>query len=110
MVVLAKTDDNWVEQEMKSLLFGEKRLEERVVKIIQDFSQNPTGSIPEFCGDWATTKATYEFCKNPVGARDQIVTARRPGGTPRPADSRARGARSARSSSPCCGRGGPSPR
>ena len=77
MVVLAKNDDNWVEQEMKSLLFGEKRLEERVVKIIQDFSQNPTGSIPEFCGDWATTKATYEFCKNPTGARDQIVAAQR---------------------------------
>ena len=77
MVVLAKTDDNWVEQEMKYLSLGEKRLEERVVKIIQDFSQNPTGSIPEFCGDWATTKATYEFCKNPVGARDQIVTAQR---------------------------------
>ena len=49
---------------MQYLILGDERLEERSRKIIRDFSQNPTASISEFCGDWATTKAAYEFYKN----------------------------------------------
>jgi len=67
--------NNWVEQEMKYLELGEKRLKKRLLKIISDFSRNPTASIPEFCGDWAATKATYAFLKNPSGGTDQIVLA-----------------------------------
>lgn len=66
---------NWVEQEMSYLKLGENRLEKRLKKIISDFSQNPTASIPEFCGDWAATKATYAFLKNPSGDSDRIVSA-----------------------------------
>ena len=47
------------------LELGEERLEKRLLKIISDFSQKPTASIPEFCGDWAATKAAYAFFKNP---------------------------------------------
>jgi hypothetical protein len=54
---------------------GEKRLEKRLLKIIGDFSQNPTASIPEFCEDWAATKATYAFLKNPNGDSQRIVRA-----------------------------------
>ncbi|MCB0182102.1 MAG: IS4 family transposase, partial [Anaerolineae bacterium] len=42
---------NWGDEEMGSLKLGDERLEKRVRKIISDFSQNPTASIPEFCGD-----------------------------------------------------------
>lgn len=67
--------DHWVTQEMKYLALGEQRLEKRLVQIISDFSRNPTASIPEFCGDWAATKATYAFLKNPTGGTAQIVLA-----------------------------------
>jgi hypothetical protein len=60
---------------MKYLELGEKRLEKRLVKIISDFSQNPTASIPEFCGDWAATKATYAFFKNPTSGTEAILLA-----------------------------------
>lgn len=66
---------NWLEQEMKYLELGEKRLEKRLLKIISDFSQNPTAAIAEFCGDWAATKATYAFLKNPTGGSERILLA-----------------------------------
>ena len=67
----AATD--WLAQEMKYLELGEKRLEKRLLKIISDFSQNPTAAIAEFCGDWAATKATYAFLKNPTGGSERIL-------------------------------------
>jgi hypothetical protein len=66
---------DWVQEEMKYLELGEKRLEKRLLKIISDFSQNPTASIPEICGDWAATKATYNFFKNPISGTEPIVLA-----------------------------------
>ena len=66
---------DWVHQEMQYIELGEKRLEKRLLKIISDFSQKPTASIPEFCGDWAATKATYAFLKNPTSGSDRIVLA-----------------------------------
>jgi len=73
MVVTIDPQVDWVEQEMQYLVLGDERLEERARKIIQDFSQNPTASIPEFCGDWATTKAAYEFYKNPTVAPERFL-------------------------------------
>jgi len=66
---------DWVEQELQYLVLGDDRLEARARKIIRDFSQKPTGSIPEFCGDWAATKAAYEFYKNPSAAAERFVKA-----------------------------------
>lgn len=68
-------DEDWVSQEMRYLVLGEKRLEKRALKIIRDFSQNPTASMPAFCGDWAATKAAYELCKNPVAAPERFLAA-----------------------------------
>jgi hypothetical protein len=62
---------DWVQHEMKHIELGENRL----LKIISDFSQNPTASIPEFCGDWAATKATYAFFKNPTSGTEAILLA-----------------------------------
>jgi hypothetical protein len=66
---------DWVQQEMKYLELGEERLEKRLLKIISAFSQKPTASIPEFCGDWAATKAAYAFFANPTSGSEQIVLA-----------------------------------
>jgi hypothetical protein len=69
------TGPDWVHQEMKYLDLGEKRLEKRLLKILSDFSQNPTASIPEFCGDWAATKAAYDFFANPTSGSERIILA-----------------------------------
>ncbi len=45
------------------------------MKILNDFSQNPRASIPEFCGDWAATKAAYAFFRNPSSDSERIVQA-----------------------------------
>lgn len=66
---------DWVSEEMKYIKLGDKRLEKRLLKIINDFSQNPTASIPEFSGDWAAAKAAYGFFKNPDSGTEPILLA-----------------------------------
>jgi hypothetical protein len=61
---MTAANENWVSQEMKTLELGEERLEKRTIKIISDFSRNPTGSIPAFCGERAASQATYNYCRN----------------------------------------------
>ena len=73
MINVTQPPEDWVEQEMSYLILGDKRLEERARKIMRDFSQNPTASIPEFCDDWAATKAAYEFYKNPIVAPERFL-------------------------------------
>ena len=70
---------NWVKQELKHIDLGEKRLEKRLWKIAADFSQNPTASIPEFCGGWGATKAAYNFFDNPASDAQEIIKAQRRG-------------------------------
>jgi hypothetical protein len=67
----------WVNEEMKTLELSDKRLEERTRKIIYDFSQNPTGSIPQFCPDRAAVKGVYGCCRNKGVTREAIVAAQR---------------------------------
>lgn len=73
--LMAREKENWVNQEMETLQVADERLEKRTIKIIQDFSQNPTGSIPEFCGDQTATQATYNYCKNGVIKPEAIIAA-----------------------------------
>jgi len=71
----SKPENNWVNEEMKKLELGDERLEERTRKIISDFSQNPTASIPQFCGDRAATKGVYGYCQNKAVDRAGVVEA-----------------------------------
>ena len=68
---------DWLEEEMKSLALGEKRLEKRARRIIRDMSQDPTGSIPEMSDDWAATKAAYRFLKNETVKAPKLVEAQK---------------------------------
>jgi len=67
----------WINEEMRRLELPDKRLEERTRKILYDFSQNPTGSIPQFCPDGAAVKGVYGYCRNKGVAREAIVAAQR---------------------------------
>jgi hypothetical protein len=72
-----KEQTDWLEEEMKTLVLGEKRLEKRARKIVRDLSQNPTGSIPEMSDDWAATKAAYRFLKNETVKASKLVEAQK---------------------------------
>ena len=49
----------------------------RFLKIVDDFSKDPTASIPEASGGWAASKAAYRFFDNPAVRPDDIRDALR---------------------------------
>ena len=77
MEMACSDQDSWIDEEMKHLELGDKRLEARARKIICAFSQNPTASIPEFCGDWAATHAAYSFFSNDMAQAGQVLESQR---------------------------------
>lgn len=54
---------------------GDKRRDERFVKILENIVRHPGGSIPQHNERWYDTKATYEFFKNEDIKLDDIIAA-----------------------------------
>ena len=46
---------------MSGVDLGDRRLNNRVVKLLEILSQQPSASIPDACGGWAETKAAYRL-------------------------------------------------
>ncbi|MCB1793107.1 MAG: hypothetical protein KDJ70_01460 [Candidatus Competibacteraceae bacterium] len=66
---------------------GDARRTERLIRLVDELSVCPTGSIPLACGGWPETKATYRKDTPPqiAGHRDghdptDWIGARNPGG------------------------------
>src|SRR5512147_660174 len=56
----------WAQQEFETLDLGDARRNFRLIKLVDDLSAQPTGSIPLACGGWAETKAAYRLLDNPA--------------------------------------------
>lgn len=56
--------DHWVAHEFQHLDLGDKRLDNRLGLIMEDFARKPDALIPKACGSWAKTKAAYRFFDN----------------------------------------------
>jgi hypothetical protein len=54
----------WVVEEMKTAALRDKRLNARMMKILDQLSSRPTCSIPNACGGKAETEAAYRFFDN----------------------------------------------
>jgi len=54
------------EQEFEDLDLGDVRRTRRLIKLADDLSAQPTGSIPMTCEGWAETKAAYRLLDNPA--------------------------------------------
>ena len=52
---------SWAAEEFSGADLGDARLDKRLVRIVETFADKPTASIPEACGDWGATQATYRF-------------------------------------------------
>ena len=48
------------------LELGDSRRTQRLIKLVEDLSVRPTGSIPVASGGWAETKAAYRLLDNPA--------------------------------------------
>jgi hypothetical protein len=68
----------WVARELASVDLGEQRLNRRVCLLVEQLAARPTASIPEACGDWASSKAAYRFFDNPKVAHAALVDGARP--------------------------------
>ena len=55
---------SWASHELRYVQLGDARLNTRLMKMVEDFSTQPESSVPQACGDWASTKAAYGFWSN----------------------------------------------
>ncbi len=55
---------SYAANELMEARFGDERLNKRLIKIIENLSENPTKSIPEACQTWGETRAIYRFWDN----------------------------------------------
>ena len=55
---------SWAEEELKDSRLPDRRLNQRLIKIIEQALKKPSASIPQASGNWTNTKAIYDFWKS----------------------------------------------
>lgn len=68
---------SWVENEIKTANFKDARLNARMEKILTELGDKPNYSIPQACGGWGETIATYRFCNNQKVTFDNVLDSHR---------------------------------
>lgn len=53
--------ESWAADELRHADLGDKRLNKRLIKIVENLAAHPEASVPQASGTWAETKATYRF-------------------------------------------------
>ncbi|MGI0483370.1 transposase DNA-binding-containing protein [Geminocystis sp. CENA526] len=54
---------SWAEEELKDTGLPDKRLNQRLIKIVTQAVEQPSATIPQASETWSDTKATYDFWK-----------------------------------------------
>ena len=67
--------NNWAMAEFSEVDLGDERLNDRLIKIANSFSESPESPINQACEDWAETKAAYRFFKNDRVDSEEIFNA-----------------------------------
>ena len=68
---------SWAADEFADVRLGDKRLDARLVKLCDTFSEAPESPINQACTNWAETKAAYRFFQNENVEIDELLTAHR---------------------------------
>ena len=50
---------------MRGLHLGDRRLDCRLMRLVEALAAQPTASVPQACGDWAATKGAYRLWDSP---------------------------------------------
>ena len=69
------TQNSWAADEFSDVDFGDERLNSRLVKICDSFSDSPECSINQACSGWTATKAAYRFFANDKTSGEEIIRA-----------------------------------
>jgi len=69
----SKDMTGWASEEFAEVDLGDKRLDARLIKICDRFSDTPESPINQACADWAETKAAYRFFQNENVEVEQIL-------------------------------------
>ena len=64
---------SWAQAEFHDLELGDARRTQRLIKLVDALSGQPTGSIPQACGGWPETKAAYRLLDNLAVAWREIL-------------------------------------
>jgi hypothetical protein len=72
-VEVATKEDYWIEEELGQVDLGDKRLEERLKIVADDFFARPQANIPEACGTRAKTKAAYRLFDHEAVTMEAVV-------------------------------------
>ena len=72
-----KTRDemSWASEEFADVDLGDKRLNTRLMRICDSFSESPESPINQACADWAESKAAYRFFQNDNVEEGDILSA-----------------------------------
>jgi len=68
---------SWAAEELKYAKLPDKRLNKRLITIVENLAAQPSASIPQASGDWANTKATYNFWGSERFEPEDIIDAHR---------------------------------
>jgi cytochrome c oxidase subunit IV len=72
-----KNRSGWAAEEFAEVNLGDKRLDTRLIKLCDRFSDAPECPINQACVDWAETKAAYRFFQNNKVEVDKMLAAHR---------------------------------
>lgn len=72
-----KHDASWAAGEFADVHLGDKRLEARLIRLCDRFSDAPESPINQACADWAESKAAYRFFQNDNVEVHDILAAHR---------------------------------
>ena len=68
---------SWAAEEFSGMDLGDKRLNRRLVRIVERLAHHPAVSVPAACKNWAETKAVYRFWDAEGVAAGEIRAAHR---------------------------------
>ena len=64
---------SWARKEFDTVNFGDKRLNDHVVKLATRLGEDPTESIPSACQGWHEAKGAYRFFNNDKVSAEKIL-------------------------------------
>ena len=70
-----QNETGWATEEFANVNLGDKRLNARLMRICDRFSESPESPINQACADWAETKAAYRFFQNENVEPSEILAA-----------------------------------
>ena len=62
--VMIEPRPSWAAEEFSELRLGDRRLDARLIRLCDRFSDSPESPINQACADWKETKAAYRFFQN----------------------------------------------